>query len=49
MIVTPLLDLTQLMRPFFTEKDTQNILRPGFEYPLAGVPSIDREFSLLEG
>ncbi len=49
MIVTPLLDLFQLMRPALTEKYAQNILRPGFKNPLAGIPSIDREFSLLEG
>jgi len=48
-MVTPLLDLAQLMRPVLTEKDAQDILRPGFENPLAGIPSIDREFSLLEG
>ena len=48
-MVTPLLDLAQLMRPALTEKDAQDILRPGFENPLTSVPSIDREFSLLEG
>jgi hypothetical protein len=48
-MVTPFLDLAQLMRPALTEKNPQNILRPGFENPLASVPSIDREFSLLEG
>ncbi len=49
MVVAPLLDLAQLMRSGLAEKDAQNILRPGFENPLAGVPSIDREFSFLEG
>jgi hypothetical protein len=49
MIVAPLLDLAELVRSFFTEKDAQNILWPSFENPLAGVPSINREFSFLEG
>jgi hypothetical protein len=49
MIVAPLLDLAHLMRPALTEKNAQNILRSGFKNPLAGIPSIDCEFSFLEG
>jgi len=48
-MVAPLLDLAQLMGPALAEKYAQNILRTGFENPLAGIPSIDCEFSLLEG
>lgn len=44
----PLFDLFQLGSPALTEEHAQNILRPGFENPLAGIPSIDREFSLFE-
>jgi hypothetical protein len=49
MTAAPLLDLFQLRRPALAEKHAQNILRPGFENPLAGIPAIDREFSFLQG